>query len=87
MQDNELDYKVFNIIDNNKNGHNTHYRNIYNKYFTENEFINFMLEVEIARLSKHVYCTYTSNVGRYIALLREDLEQVTSLDTEEWFSG
>lgn len=87
LQDNKLDYKVYNIIDTNNNGHDTHYRLIYKKYFTENEFINFMLEVEIARLSNHVYCTYTSNVGRYIAVLREDLNQITSLDEEKWVSG
>ena len=46
-----------------------------------------MLELEIARLSNHVYCTYTSNVGRYIALLLEDLTKITSLDRETWFSG
>lgn len=87
LQNNKLNYNIHNTINNNSNGHNTHYRVIYKKYFTEKEFVNFMVEIEIARLSKHVYCTYTSNVGRYIALLREDLEHITSMDKENWFSG
>ena len=87
LTDNKLDYKIYHNINTNNKGHNTHYRLINKQYFTENEFVNFMLELEIARLSNHVYCTYTSNVGRYIALLLEDLTKITSLDKETWFSG
>lgn len=87
LKKNNLDYKIYSVINTNDKGHNTHYRNCHKRFFTENEFINFMLELEIARQSKHVYCTYTSNVGRYIALLKEDLKQVTSLDEISWFSG
>jgi hypothetical protein len=87
LQENKLDYKVYNIIDNNKKGHDTHFRLTHKNFFSEKEFINFMTEVEIARLSKHVYCTYSSNVGRYIAVLHEDLNNITSLDKEKWFSG
>ena len=87
LMDNNLDYNIYNIVNSSNTGHNTHYRNCYKQFFSEEEFVKYMTELEIARLSNHVYCTYSSNVGRYIALLKEDLKKITSLDKEEWYDG
>jgi len=86
-ENNLLDYKIYHNIPTNNKGHNTHYNVVYNLYFDEEYFINLMVDIEIGRSAKIAYCTFTSNIGRYLAVIREDLINTVSLDTSNWFSG
>ena len=85
LKENRFDYEIYTNVNSEQHGNDTSQRR--NQYFTESEFVDFMTEMEVARLSSHVYCTFTSNVGRYLALLKEDLSMVTSLDIKTWHSG
>lgn len=84
---NMLNYKLYHNTSNKSKGHNTHYNVIYKLYFDEDYFINLMTDIEIGKRSKIAYCTYTSNIGRYLAVSRGELKNIISLDIENWFSG
>lgn len=84
IKDNNMDFKIFHNCSPNIKGHNTHYNNVKKLYFDEDYFVNLMSDIEVSKFAQHIYCTFTSNLGRFTALYNEN---ITSLDIKTWYSG
>lgn len=78
-----LGMDVVSTCDERSRGHSTLERTLKNRAYTEDEVVTLIADLAIASESQVFVGTYSSNIGRYIALIHDNPKRCFSLD-KQW---
>ncbi|MEM9283824.1 MAG: hypothetical protein AAGA96_18535 [Verrucomicrobiota bacterium] len=74
--------RLFTLATGARTGHSTLERIAEERFFSEEEVMTLLTECEVARRAEVFVGTMSSNLSRYVALLRGDLASCASLDAD-----